>query len=214
MAVALLPGSCGATVVSLADPKARPLRFVLPAAIGVTGQITVGGVAPSKRVGSIRVLAAYQGKGFLDRALSLETTADVEGKFQLDGLTPGTYHVQAALDGIWLSETATLEVKDGALKPLTLDIGAPGSPVVVTVKDAAGKPAVGCALTLDRPPGPLTDLLWPAVWPTDGAGCVSIPTLEVGKHTIRVKDSAVAKTFEVGSVPADKSAAAELRLGK
>ena len=45
--------------------------------------------APSNRSGGIRVLAACQGKGFLDSVLSVQTFADVDGKFVLHGLTPG-----------------------------------------------------------------------------------------------------------------------------
>ena len=66
-------------------------------------------------------------------AANVATSAGDDGNFKLAGLTPGPYQVQAALDGIWLSKSVPLLVKNeaGQLAPLHLDIGKPGVPSIV-----------------------------------------------------------------------------------
>src|SRR5262249_44603773 len=112
VAVALLPGSHGAMIVPMPE-TGRPLEIVLPPAATLRGRVTVGGRA-GVPVGAIRVLAAYEGKGHgrLAGALSVSATAQADGTFELAGLTPGRYSLQAALDDIWLSPSTVIEVTD------------------------------------------------------------------------------------------------------
>src|SRR5262249_23725285 len=107
--VAFLPGATGAVIAPPAKPG-QPLKLVLPEARRLEGWVTVGGKVCASAKGTVRILAVYQGKGKLDDTLSVQTTADADGKFELAGLSQGTYKVQAVLDEIWLSQTMTLEV--------------------------------------------------------------------------------------------------------
>jgi hypothetical protein len=199
--VAFLPGASGA-VVSPPPKPGEALRLKLPPAIRVEGSVTVGGKSPTALQGNLRVLAVYQGKGTLNGAMSLQTSPDADGKFELAGLTPGTYKIQAALDDIWLSNTVTLDVGAAPLQPLTLAIAAPGCPVLIKVTGPDGKPAIGRELTIDRA-GPLADELWPPTWTTDGAGIINVPTLETGKHVIRVKGTDITREIDVPPLPGD-----------
>jgi hypothetical protein len=104
----------------------------------------------------------------------------------MHGLTPGHYLVQAALDSIWLSESIRMDVTDHDPTDLHLDIDEPGGPVALELKNQKGEPAVGQACIINRPPGPLTDLLWPRTFRSDGAGMVYIPALEIRKTKVRI----------------------------
>jgi hypothetical protein len=127
-------------------------------------------------------------RGKLAAALNVLTTPQPDGTFSLGGLTPGHYLVQAALDGVWLSQSVAIDVGQRDPADISLDIGEPGGPVQVHVTDAAGKPMRGCKVFIDRPRGPLAASVWPAFFRTDGGGNVYIPALEVGEHTIHVFD--------------------------
>jgi len=199
--VAFLPGACGAVVTTVAAQTHDPLHLVLPRPISVDGRVTVGRRSPDGRPGTIRVLAAYQGQGFLGPYLSLETTADATGSFELGGLTEGEYLVQAVLDDLWLSKPVALHVAGERSKLITLDIPKPGAPVRLQLRDPLGKAAVATTITLDRQ-GPLATL-WPLEWTSDGAGTISIPTLEAGRHTIHVSGVAKPLRFNVPPLPAD-----------
>lgn len=198
--VAFLPGTCGAVVMTPSIRAGEPLRLVLPVPIAINGRVTVGGGSPFNRPGSIRVLAAFQGRGFLNPYLSVETTADVNGNFELAGLTPGDYLVQAALDDIWLSSPVALHVTNQQSRPIKLDIRAPGAPIRIELRDRSGRPAVGTTITLERL-GPLATL-WPREWMSDGAGSVYVPTLEAGRHTIHVPGISKPFRFKVPPLPA------------
>lgn len=204
--VAWLPGAVGGAVVA----PAGATRIVLPPAVSAAGTVTVGGRPPAGLHGRLRVLAEYQGRGKLAAYLSVRATPQDDGTFALPGLTPGTYRVQAAVDGIWLSETTTVTVAAAPVGPLTLDIPSPGGPVAVHVTDAAGRPAVHVPVTVDRPAGPLTDLCWPPAFTTDGAGVAVIPALEVGRHVVH----AGGRSAEVTAPPAtcDRAAAIAVQL--
>ena len=187
--VALLPGRTGATVLELTNPADAPPQITLPPAIDAGGTVTVGGRPPSAWAGRVRVLAVPQvDDPRLAGPLSLWATPEPDGAFTLRGLTPGrTYRMQAALDEIWLSESATLDVADAAAPAvLKLTIGEPAGGAVVTVLDAAGKPAAGARVTVDRPAGPLADATWPRAFVTDGAGRAVVPALERGTHRLRL----------------------------
>jgi hypothetical protein len=212
LVVALLPGAHGAVIATPAPGK--PLELVLPSAKALRGRVTAGGAAPTGVSGSVRVLAAYEGQGRLNGVCSVQTTAQADGAFELAGLTPGRYRVQAALDDIWLSPTVTVEVADKPLAEAKLAIPAPGGAAVVTVVDPDGKPLPGRAVTVDRPTGPLTGQLWPAGWVTDGAGTVTIPALEAGRHTVRATGTDVSTEVVVPPLPTDRPAEGRLRVAR
>ena len=179
---AWLPGEAGAVIVPFHPGQA--LRLVLPAPIAQPGRVTVGGQSVQGLPSQFRIRAAYQGRGRLNEALSVEATAQADGTFTLGGLTPGTYQVQAARDGLWLSPTQTLTVAANPLPPLALDIPPPGLPVLLHLVSPQGKALAGQTVTLDRPAGPLTDLLWPKTATANANGDLRLDGLEAGPHTI------------------------------
>jgi len=74
-------------------------------------------------------MAAHQGGGFLDPYLSVSSSAGADGAFELAGLTPGDYQIQAAVDGIWLSPTVNFRIGGDTTRPVALSIPLPGVPV-------------------------------------------------------------------------------------
>jgi hypothetical protein len=187
--VAYLPGAHGAAVVPVKADRDRALKVVLPPALHVRGKVTVGGKGARGWDNQLHVLAAYEGKGKLDDLLSLRVSAEADGSFELAGLTPGTYRVQAAMDGIWLSPAVRLTVTaDGVPRePLTLNIGEPGAAGVLKLVNRHGEPARGIEATVVRPDGPLAAELWPAHFTSDGAGVLNLPPLEAGTHRLHFK---------------------------
>lgn len=179
---AWLPGQSGAVIVPF--HPGQDLRLVLPASMTLLGRVTVGGQSVLSLPSQFRIRAAYQGKGRLNDALSVEATAQADGTFTLGGLTAGTYQVQAARDDIWLSHTQTLTVTGDPLLPLALDIPPPGLPVILHLVSPLGKALAGQTVTLDRPAGPLTDLLWPKTAAANANGDLRLDGLEAGPHTI------------------------------
>jgi hypothetical protein len=189
--VAMLPGVSGGAVVDLSQPIKGPLAITLPKPIAVRGKVTVAGKSPEHLNGELKVFAEMQELGKVAGVLNVFTTPQPDGTFTLAGLTPGKYLVQAELDGIWLSRSLTIEVANSDPAGILLDVGEPGGPVQVHVTDASGKPMRACKVSIDRPKGPLADLTWPAFFRTDGGGNVYIPALEVGEHTIHVRDKSI-----------------------
>ncbi len=179
---AWLPGQSGAVIVPF--HPGQDLRLVLPVPRTVGGRVTVGGQSVLSLPSQFRIRAAYQGQGRLNDALSVEAMAQADGTFTLDGLTPGTYQVQAARDNIWLSGTQTIAVSAGPLPEMTLDIPPPGLPVLLHLVSPQGKALAGQTVTLDRPAGPLTDLLWPETAAANASGDLRLDGLEAGPHTI------------------------------
>jgi hypothetical protein len=198
--VAFLPGYCGATIYRGPIHRDVPLRLVLPKAISVEGTVTVGGKNLLHRPGFVHIVAEYQDKGVFNAALSMETTADAEGNFVLNGLSAGHYVIQAALDDIWLSPVVDLEIPTKQLKPLQLAIPAPGAPIQFEFVDRDGKPVVGLGVSIDRS-GPLAHF-WPQELRSDGAGSLYLPTLEAGRHTVHLDQGSKPVTFDVPSLPA------------
>jgi hypothetical protein len=198
--VAFLPGACGATIQTSPVRPDDQVHLVLPRPISLTGLVTIGGVVPSNRPGIVHILAAYQGKDRYDSALNVTTTPDADGRFTLAGLTPGTYLIQASLDSIWLSQEEKISVADTRTKSIRLSIPLPGAPVLVKLVDSVGKPVVEKSITIDRT-GPLA-ALWPPQWTSDSAGAIYIPTLESGRHKIRIPGSSTSLTVDVPHLPA------------
>lgn len=186
--VAWLPGTSGATIIPYVP--GQEARLVLPAPISLHGRVTVDGQPVTGLPSSFHIRAAYQGRGTLNEALSVDATAQADGTFELAGLTPGTYRVQAARDDIWLSGTQTLTVGAGALPDLTLDIAPPGLPVVLHLEDGQGRPLAGREVGVERPAGPLTALIWPAPLASDGAGDLRLDGLEAGPHRLTEPNAA------------------------
>ncbi len=189
--VALLPGSYGAAIIPLKKGIGvdGEMKIVLPSPITVSGKVMLAGKTVAGRVNQFRVRAAYEGKGNLEELLSVEVTPQADGTFELPGLTPGTYRVQAAMDGIWLSRSTRLTVDKETAKrpPPELDIGEPGTASIIQVVDGHGRAVAGVTATLTRPPGPLAERLWPATLTSDGAGVIHVPPLEAGTHTVHVR---------------------------
>ena len=122
----------------------------------------------------------------VDEAINVEATAQADGRFELRGLTPGRYTIQAARDGIWLSRTIELTVDpDRDPPPLALDIPEPGAPVTLQVVDREGRPVADHPIGLVRPEGPLASL-WPSSLRTDPAGTLTLRGLEAGRHTLLI----------------------------
>ncbi len=190
--VVWLPGSHGEVAVPIADLPPHPKQFkvVLPHPLSVRGKVSVGGKSALDRDGEISVFATHDGDARSQkRAAGVRCTPEADGRFELPGLTPGTYHLQAALDGIWLSETKKLVVPatDGPqVLELNLDIGEPGPPSTVELVDDQGKPQPALEMVLHRPDGPLTRHLWPDRLTADPAGVVNVPPLEAGDHRFTV----------------------------
>jgi hypothetical protein len=150
--------------------------------------VTVSGGSAADWSNQFTVLASYEGQGRLDDILSVVVSPERNGRFELAGLTPGRYRIQAAMDDIWLSTAVSVVVDADEVRsePLILDMGRPGVPSVVRCVDPDSKPVVGCRVELLRPPGPLTEALWPIIFRSDGAGVVNLPPLEAGEHSFRV----------------------------
>jgi hypothetical protein len=187
--VALLPGVCGATVVPLSSTeRERDWSIELPQAMSLRGRVTIDGKSTSQWNNQIRVLAAYEVQDKLAELLSIRVSPDKDGSFELAGLTPGRYRIQASMDDIWLSSSVSLVVKPDGVEsePLALDIGRPGVRSVIRCVDRAGKPVAGIQVELQRPTGPLAKVLWPVTFTADGAGILNLPPLEAGRHTLRV----------------------------
>jgi protocatechuate 3,4-dioxygenase beta subunit len=200
-AVIWLPGMCGAVVVDV--EASRPVRAVLPDPLAASGRVTLGGKAIDGRNARVRVLAAHQGQGVLNSALSLSTSARSDGRFNLRGLTPGRYRVQAVRDEIWLSKSVEIQVEKGKAVPdLALDIAEPGATVVVEVVDRQGGPIAGRPLKLARPAGPLASL-WPAGFRTDQAGKLTLRGLEAGTHLLQIEGESEQRPLHVPEIRDD-----------
>ena len=189
--VAWLPGLTGAAL--LPYTPGQTVRIVLPPANAAAGRVTLGGKSAAGLPGTLRVRAEYQGRGRLNDLLCRDVTCQPDGTFTLNGLTPGTYLVQAARDGIWLSASQTVTVGDAPVPPLALDIAPPGPSVTLHLSP-------GEAVSLDRPVGPLTDLLWPTVVCADGVGDLRLDGLEAGHHFVQPASGGRRITFDVPSI--------------
>jgi hypothetical protein len=206
VAVAWAPGRCGAAIVPFPEQLDEPLIIKLPSPISLRGKVIVEGDGETVTNGTLTVRAQYQGRGKLDDWLSVETTAGADGMFELAGLTPGKYRVQAVMDGIWLSASTEFTAGDQRPEPIRLTIQAPGGPVLVRVSGQQdGSPV---KLRVDRPAGPLHDRHWPKFLTADGAGVVRVPALEAGKHVIRIGDRT--KVVEVQSLAESKGRPVEV----
>ncbi len=189
--VAWLPGLTGATL--LPWTPGQTVRIVLPPANAAAGRVTLGGKPATGLMGTLRVRAEYQGRGRLNDLLCRDVTCQPDGTFTLNGLTPGTYQVQAARDGIWLSASQTVTIGNALVPPLALDIAPPGPSVTLHLSP-------GETVSLDRPAGPLTDLLWPTVVRADGVGDLRLDGLEAGPHFVQPASGGRRVAFDVPAI--------------
>jgi hypothetical protein len=203
--VALLPGQCGGVAVPMSRIQNGNWRVSLPKPVSLRGHVTTAGPDSMADETSIQIEAAYQDMGFLNPLFSISTSADLKGNFVLAGLTPGPYKVQAARDGLWLSQTMDVSVAETDPHPISLAIRAPGGPVLVHLKSPGGMPVVGKPMTLGIPAGPLADELWPTSWTSDGAGTVYIPTLQAGPNSIGIPSSSAVQTVTVPPLPTTRA---------
>ena len=184
--VAFLPGNSGATIHTGTIPA--PLKIVLPEPIALKGRVTVAGNPFTGKPGSIHLLAEYQGNPLLRDILSVQTTANADGDFELAGLTPGDYRLQAALDDIWFSESIALHVPASPSPNLAIDIPASSAEATIHILNPDGTPRPGTILHISRPQGPLEQQFAPKDWTADGTGSVNVPTLETGIHLLTTED--------------------------
>jgi hypothetical protein len=197
--VVSLPGRAGASVIPIDPGNPKPFRAVLPPPINASGRVSFSGRAITSQNARVRVIAGHQGRGVLG-PLGVEATVGADGRFTLRGLTPGTYQVQAARDGIWLSRSVMLKIApDEQPADLSLDIPEPGAAVMLALRDDNGRPAGRRRLKLARPEGPFMDL-WPEHVTTGGDGSLIVRGLEVGAHQFLIEGENAPRTFEVPGV--------------
>lgn len=208
--VVSLPGRHGAAIVPFEEGADR--RVLLPPAIDSEGTVKVVDRDPRDDGSVVRVVAAHQGRGVLDAALSLATSAGPDGRFTLVGITPGRYLVQAARDGIWTSKAVEFLVEPGqAPPPLALEIPAPGETVTLEIVDDAGRSLAGESVTLARPEGPLASL-WPASFRADASGRLILRGLEAGPHSVSLSGTSETATFRVDNATASHAGPAVKRV--
>ncbi|TWT29746.1 hypothetical protein KOR34_50640 [Posidoniimonas corsicana] len=216
--VAWLPGELGATITPLPSPPAEgeELRIVLPEPAGVRGAVTVGGESPLGMPAAITVLAQHRGRGRLDEVLSVRTTANADGAYELPGLTPGEYDVQAAVDGIWLSSTTRVSVPAGGPWSHTLDIDVPplGDAAEYRLIDAAGTPLANQSIRLAIPEfdGPLGSTLRSPEMSTDTGGVVHVEGLRAGEHEFELGTDGARYRFEVPPLGSPTPIPVDLRV--
>jgi hypothetical protein len=188
--IALLPGECGGVVLPMKSLPEHGAKIVLPRPVSVRGVVRVAGKSAADWRNRFLVTAEYLDRTDVSEMFDLTVDPSLDGSFELVGLTPGKYRVQASLDGIWLSSSIEIVVDgDGrSIGPLELDIPHPGLPSILRCADAEGRPVVGAKFTIRRPDGPLAERLWPAELIGDGAGTVHVPPLEAGEHVITCLD--------------------------
>ena len=200
VAVAYLPGSYGATIVPL--PKAgAALRITLPTALSILGSVKVGAANPPAK-GRICVVPATKGRANSMPCSRRKRRLTATGGSNWRGLhlerlrcrppwmTSGFRKPRCWRSAISLWPRGSLRSVHRADRRF------------VKVVDNKGHPLAGRILTLDRVAGPFNDL-WPAEWVTNGAGVANLPTLEAGKHVIRLKGSPVVKEFDVPPLPVE-----------
>jgi hypothetical protein len=199
--VAFLPGNHGGVLLS--PVPTGDLAITLPPPRSVKGRITLGGSPLASRPAHLHIRAAFQNPSPLAHYLDIDTTADADGNFELAGLSPGTYRVQASLDDVSFSPTLTLIDTPDA--PLALDIPLPSAPLTLQLSNPDGSPRAGAAVTLSTNDGPLADTLAPHAWTTDANGALLIPTADAGPHTLTLPGTSLRQTLTLTNQPQEIS---------
>lgn len=200
--VAWLPGNYGARVVPLpALPGAgnsgaennNELKIVLPNPATVRGVVTINGKSTLGRPASLRVLAEFHGREKLSPVLSVQTTANADGSYELRGLTPGDYDLQACVEEVWLSLPQQFSVPEGkeSSQIIDLDVPALGAAAQFQFVDGNGKALADQSVRLLAPElsGPLGKSLRTATVRTDHAGVLRLEGLAAGEHELTVESA-------------------------
>ena len=176
--VAWLPGELGAAVLPLptdvASREPVDLKLILPERASIQGVVTIEGQIMRGLPATITVLARHRGLGKLDPVMSVLATANTDGSYEVRGLTPGSYELQAAIDGIWLSRPRALVVPDG--RAWTTKVDFDFQPIGDTAKyllvDDSGNPLPNRTVRLLGPEfsGPLAQALRTDEVRTDARG--------------------------------------------
>lgn len=120
-------------------------------------------------------------------------TTDEEGRFDFDGLAPGTYTVQCGGSQGWARTTGPayglwrrddVEIVEGAPVELAIELEV-GATLEGRVSDAAGEPVGGATLFLHREDGTV-DTNWGRNQ-TDGAGRFEVGGIAQGTYTVTAR---------------------------
>lgn len=202
--LAFYPGFCGTVIREIHETQQTQPILKLPPPRFCRGQLHVGGMTDLSRACIVSVRAEYQhADPFIAQCNSLSTSCDDLGNFCLAGLTPGTYEVQASMDGLWLSESKMLIVpSDGPeeLSAVQLEMDEPGDVVYIRFVDTSGHPISGEHVIVNHPKGPLNALYEDWVWDTDYNGKVRVEGLPAGTHEIRIEGREQCWTASIPSV--------------
>lgn len=207
--VASLPGSHGCVFRAIQPDRTEPVELILPPGISCQGSVRVAEWPDFKKATRVSVHAEYQTDNPRVRQLcSLTAGVDARGRYRLGGLTPGTYEVQASLDGIWFSESIRIHVSDQDPQPLNFIIPEPGDRFPVRCISESGEALEGISVRPDLPAGPLTHAIqqWP--WPTDHRGIVCLEGMSAGSREIRIGEPAM--TMEVKVRPLSSASPYEI----
>ena len=185
--MAWVPGATAKAIVPVAAGKDREddLKLVLPHGHRVRGQVTVAGNPALPIAAGITLLFQHQGFGKIDPYLSQVVTAEADGRFDVASLTPGRYVCQAALENLWISPAAELDLFQDTLD-LKFDIPAPGAPAPVRFLLRAGLPLRQQQIEVDWLPGPLTTRLHSDPLFTDAEGWVTFDGCSRGTARVRI----------------------------
>lgn len=196
-----LPGHADSQFIPVTEDVSGHLEVELPAPVRLPGRVTVAGHSPEAFGDSVRVVARYQELGRLSRTISRECLTEPDGSFVFDGLTPGSYHLQAVLDDIWISPTEQLDVPPGGgqatLPQVTLKIATPGSTAHVLIVDASQQPVSNTPVHVAFPPGPISQTLHARPLITNKRGLIWIDGCTAGRHNLTVGSHGNAIAFDV-----------------
>ena len=153
--------------------------------------------------------------GKLDSVLSVEGTANADGSYELKGLTPGTYEVQAAVDGIWLSGPQSFVVPKGGVwtKKVDFDISI-GEVAQYLLEQKNGQPLINKKVSLRSPQfsGPLAKTLRTPDIYTDAKGLLYLEGLAAGEHKLLVDGFDSEVTIAVPARGSPMETAKQLRI--
>lgn len=144
------------------------------------------------------------------------TAADANGAYELRGLAPGHYEVQACLDGVWLSAVETITIEEGfeSDQTLDLDVLAPGDVAQYRLLHRVGTPLANqdVAITSAELSGPYAKLIRPSVIATDSAGVLYLEGLATGDHKIEIKGQGIIRTVRVPALGAPMQTPLDLKV--
>lgn len=184
--IAWIPGKTGRAIVPLSFTGDEPdeLDVILPRGIPVTGQVTIGGKSPLVVPAPVTVVLQSATESRVSLLTAQKITANADGSFAFNDLTPGRYVCQAALDDLWLSPSIELEVTDEPAN-VKLRIPSPGGTARVRFQRPDRSPWQRQMVEVNWPDGPLTRKLRPTTYTTDFAGELILDGAPVGTIGVR-----------------------------